>query len=298
MYNIRASLQKYKIKKIHQKSPDRETVFNYHLNSGLTFNNHGFDTGKYDDPSVVAILTDSPNPSNYWKVLKHRLRKEGNELVTNCNQLKLPSTDGKYYKTDVATTEQLFRLIQSIPSPKAEPFKLWMAQVAKERLDEMQDPELTIDRAMREYKALGYSDNWINQRLKSIEIRKDLTDEWKRHGLQEGIHFATLTDIIYQTWAGKTAKEYKQFKGLKKESLRDNMTNTELALNMLAEAATTELSKEKNPQHLEEHEVIAKQGGKAAEAARKQLESDLGHSVISPLNARTGLRLKDKNDKE
>ena len=245
---------------------------------------------------VVAILTDSPNPSNYWKVLKHRLRKEGNESVTNCNQLKLPSTDGKYYKTDVATTEQLFRLIQSIPSPKA--FKLWMAQVAKERLDEMQDPELTIDRAMREYKALGYSDNWINQRLKSIEIRKDLTDEWKRHGLQEGVQFATLTDIIYQTWAGKTAKEYKQFKGLKKESLRDNMTNTELALNMLAEAATTELSKEKNPQHLEEHEVIAKQGGKAAEAARKQLESDLGHSVISPLNARTGLRLKDKNDKE
>ena len=247
---------------------------------------------------VVAILTDSPNPSNYWKVLKHRLRKEGNESVTNCNQLKLPSTDGKYYKTDVATTEQLFRLIQSIPSPKAEPFKLWMAQVAKERLDEMQDPELTIDRAMREYKALGYSDNWINQRLKSIEIRKDLTDEWKRHGLQEGVQFATLTDIIYQTWAGKTAKEYKQFKGLKKESLRDNMTNTELALNMLAEAATTELSKEQNPQHLEEHEVIAKQGGKAAEAARKQLESDLGHSVISPLNARTGLRLKDKNDKE
>lgn len=247
---------------------------------------------------VVAILTDSPNPSNYWKVLKHRLRKEGNESVTNCNQLKLPSTDGKYYKTDVATTEQLFRLIQSIPSPKAEPFKLWMAQVAKERLDEMQDPELTIDRAMREYKALGYSDNWTNQRLKSIEIRKDLTDEWKRHGLQEGVQFATLTDIIYQTWAGKTAKEYKQFKGLKKESLRDNMTNTELALNMLAEAATTELSKEKNPQHLEEHEIIAKQGGKAAEAARKQLESDLGHSVISPLNARTGLRLKDKNDKE
>ena len=151
---------------------------------------------------------------------------------------------------------------------------------------------------MREYKALGYSDNWINQRLKSIEIRKDLTDEWKRHGLQEGIQFATLTDIIYQTWAGKTSKEYKQFKGLKKESLRDNMTNTELALNMLAEAATTELSKEKNPQHFEEHQVIAKQGGKAAEAARKQLESDLGHSVISPLNARTGLRLKDKNDKE
>ena len=247
---------------------------------------------------VVSILTESVDGRKYWNKLKQRLKAEGSELVTNCHQLKLPSTDGKYYKTDVATTEQLFRLIQSIPSPKAEPFKLWMAQVAKERLDEMQDPELTIDRAMREYKALGYSDNWINQRLKSIEIRKDLTDEWKRHGLQEGIQFATLTDIIYQTWAGKTSKEYKQFKGLKKESLRDNMTNTELALNMLAAAATTELSKEKNPQHLEEHEVIAKQGGKAAEAARKQLESDLGHSVISPLNARTGLRLKDKNDKE
>ena len=250
---------------------------------------------------VIEILTEQPNHQgarNYWKVLKNRMSKEGNETVTNCNRLKLPAEDGKMRLTDVADTEQLFRLIQSIPSPKAEPFKLWMAQVAKERLDEMQDPELTIDRAMREYKALGYSDNWINQRLKSIEIRKDLTDEWKRHGLQEGVQFATLTDIIYQTWAGKTAKEYKQFKGLKKESLRDNMTNTELALNMLAEAATTELSKEKNPQHLEEHEVIAKQGGKAAEAARKQLESDLGHSVISPLNARTGLRLKDKNDKE
>ena len=247
---------------------------------------------------VVSILTESVDGRKYWNKLKQRLKAEGSELVTNCHQLKLPSTDGKYYKTDVATTEQLFRLIQSIPSPKAEPFKLWMAQVAKERLDEMQDPELTIDRAMREYKALGYSDNWINQRLKSIEIRKDLTDEWKRHGLQEGVQFATLTDIIYQTWAGKTAKEYKQFKGLKKENLRDNMTNTELALNMLAEAATTELSKEKNPQHFEEHQVIAKQGGKAAEAARKQLESDLGHSVISPLNARTGLRLKNKNDKE
>ena len=189
---------------------------------------------------VVSILTESVDGRKYWNKLKQRLKAEGSELVTNCHQLKLPSTDGKYYKTDVATTEQLFRLIQSIPSPKAEPFKLWMAQVAKERLDEMQDPELTIDRAMREYKALGYSDNWINQRLKSIEIRKDLTDEWKRHGLQEGVQFATLTDIIYQTWAGKTAKEYKQFKGLKKENLRDNMTNTELALNMLAEAATKE----------------------------------------------------------
>ena len=175
---------------------------------------------------AIDLLTDSKNPSTYWRVLKKRLLDEGNETVTNCNALKMLAADGKMRLTDVANTEQLFRLIQSIPSPKAEPFKLWMAQVAKERLDEMQDPELTIDRAMMEYKALGYSDNWINQRLKSIEIRKDLTDEWKRHGLQEGVHFATLTDIIYQTWAGKTAKEYKQFKRLKKENLRDNMTNT------------------------------------------------------------------------
>ena len=185
---------------------------------------------------VIEILTEQPSHQgarNYWKVLKHRLIKEGDELVTNCNQLKMPSSDGKYYKTDVADTAQLFRLIQSIPSPKAEPFKLWMAQVAKERLDQLQDPELSIEQAMVDYKRLGYSDSWINQRLKSIEIRKDLTDEWKRHGLQEGIEFATLTDIIYKIWAGKTAKEYKQFKGLKKENLRDNMTNKELVLNML-----------------------------------------------------------------
>ena len=218
--------------------------------------------------------------------------------MTNCHGLKMRALDGKMRITDVVITSQLFRLIQSIPSPKAEPFKLWMAQVAKERLDEMQDPELTIDRAMKEYKALGYSDSWINQRLKSIEIRKDLTDEWKRHGVQEGIQFATLTDIIYQAWSGKTSKEYKKFKGLKKESLRDNMTNTELALNMLAEAATTELSKEKVPHHFDEHKQIARQGGKAAEAARKQLESDLGHSVISPLNAKTGLRLEQMKDKQ
>ena len=247
---------------------------------------------------VVAILTESVDSTAYWRKLKQRLKKEGNETVTNCHGLKMRALDGKMRITDVATTEQLFRLIQSIPSPKAEPFKLWMAQVARERLDEMQDPELTIDRAMREYKALGYSDSWINQRLKSIEIRKDLTDEWKRHGLQEGVQFATLTDIIYQAWSGKTSKEYKKFKGLKKESLRDNMTNTELALNMLAEAATTELSKEKDPQYFDEHKQIARQGGKAAEAARKQLESDLGHSVISPLNAKTGLRLEQRKDKQ
>ena len=296
MYNIRASLQKYKIKKIHQKSPDRETVFNYHLNSGLTFNNHGFDTGKYDDPSVVAILTDSPNPSNYWKVLKHRLRKEGNESVTNCNQLKLPSSDGKYYKTDVADTEQLFRLIQSIPSPKAEPFKLWMAQVAKERLDQMQDPELSIQQAMMDYKRLGYSDSWINQRLKSIEIRKDLTDEWKRHGLQEGVQFATLTDIIYKTWAGKTAKEYKQFKGLKKENLRDNMTNTELVLNMLAELSTKKISEAQNPESFNEHMEVARKGGSIAKDARLKLEQETREKVVTPLNAKDVLRLKENDN--
>lgn len=191
---------------------------------------------------VVAVLTDSPNPRKYWSVLKTRLKKEGSELTTNCSQLKMRSADGKMYLTDVADTQQLLRLIQSIPSPKAEPFKQWMAQVATERLNQMQDPELSINQALVDYKRLGYSDNWINQRLKSIEIRKDLTDEWKRHGLQEGVQFATLTDIIYQTWSDMTAKEYKQFKGLKKENLRDNMTNKELVLNMLAELSTKEIS--------------------------------------------------------
>ena len=209
----------------------------------------------------------------------------------------MPSLDGKMRLTDVATTEQLFRLIQSIPSPKAEPFKLWIAQIAKERLDQMQDPELCIEQAIMDYKRLGYSDSLINQRLKSIEIRKDLTDEWKKHNLQEGIQFATLTDIIYKTWAGKTAKEYKQFKGLKKENLRDNMTNTELVLNMLAEAATTDLSKEKDPKEFQEHANIAHQGGKVAQVAREQLESQLGHSVVSPLNAKTTLGLNKENKK-
>ncbi len=248
---------------------------------------------------VVAVLTDSPNPRNYWKVLKHRLVKEGNESVTNCNQLKMPSSDGKYYKTDVATTEQLFRLLQSIPSPKAEPFKLWMAQVVKERLDQMQDPELSIQQAMMDYKRLGYSDNWINQRLKSIEIRKDLTDEWKRHGLQEGVQFATLTDIIYKTWAGKIAKEYKQFKGLKKENLRDNMTNTELVLNMLAELSTKRISEVRNPESFEEHMNVAHQGGSVARNARMELEARIGEDVVTPLNAKDMLELQgDAGTKE
>lgn len=251
---------------------------------------------------IIAVLTDSDNPRKYWSVLKTRLKKEGNETATNCSQLKMLAPDGKMRLTDVATTEQIFRLIQSIPSPKAEPFKLWMAQVAKEHLDEMQDPELTIDRAMMEYKALGYSDNWINQRLKSIEIRKELTDEWKRHGLQEGVQFATLTDIIYQTWAGKTSKEYKKFKGLKKENLRDNMTNTELVLNMLAELSTKQISEASEPDTFNEHIDVAKQGGEVARNARLELEAKTGKKVVSPLNAKTGLRLnqenKEKSDNE
>ena len=189
------------------------------------------------------MLTDSVDPRKYWNKLKQRLKEEGNETVTNCHQLKLIAEDGKKRLTDVATIDQLFRLIQSIPSPKAEPFKVWMAQVAKERLDQLQDPELSINQAMTDYKRLGYSDSWINQRLKSIEIRKDLTDEWKRSGLEEGVQFATLTDIITKTWSGKTTKEYKQLKGLKKESMRDNMTNKELVLNMLAELSTREYTK-------------------------------------------------------
>ncbi|MBU3809546.1 MAG: hypothetical protein H9802_14230 [Candidatus Phocaeicola faecipullorum] len=238
---------------------------------------------------VVAVLTDSPNPRKYWSVLKTRLKKEGSELATNCSQLKMKSADGKMYLTDVADTKQLLRLIQSIPSPKAEPFKQWMAQVATERLEQMQDPELSINQALMDYKRMGYSDNWINQRLKSIEIRKDLTDEWKRHGLQEGIQFATLTDIIYQTWSDMTAKEYKRFKGLKKENLRDNMTNKELVLNMLAELSTKEISESKNPETFQEHKDIAAAGGEIARNARMELEAKTGKPVISPLNAKTGI---------
>ena len=242
---------------------------------------------------VVSVLTESANPNNYWKVLKNRLKKEGSQLVTDCNQLKMPSADGKMYKTDCMTTEQLFRLIQSIPSPKAEPFKLWMAQVAKERLDEMQDPEQGIQRALLEYRALGYSENWINQRLKSIEIRKDLTDEWKKHGLKEGIQFATLTDIIYKTWAGKTAKEYKEYKGLKKENLRDNMTNKELVLNMLAELSTKEISESSNPQNFGDHVQNALDGATIAKNARIELEQKTGKKVVTSLNARDGIGLTE-----
>ena len=241
---------------------------------------------------VVAVLTESKDATAYWRKLKQRLKEEGNETVTNCHGLKMLAPDGKMRLTDCLNTEQLFRLIQSIPSPKAEPFKLWMAQIAKERLDEMEDPELTINRAMQEYKNLGYSDNWINQRLKSIEIRKELTDEWKSHGLKEGVQFATLTDIIYKTWAGKTAKEYKEFKGLKKENLRDNMTNKELVLNMLAELSTKEISESNNPQYFSDHIQNAVYVATIAKNARIELEQKTGKAIVSPLNARDGIGLE------
>ena len=235
---------------------------------------------------VVGVLTDSPNPKNYWKVLKHRLIKEGSQLVTNCNQLKMQSSDGKFYKTDVADTEQLFRLIQSIPSPKAEPLKVWIANVARERIDEMEDPEIGIDRLMETYLRKGYSKEWINQRLKSIEIRKELTDEWENRGVQKGKEFAILTDEITSAWSGLTTKQYKQFKDLKKENLRDHMTNLELVLNMLAEATTTEISKEKKPKTFPQNRKIAKQGGTIAGNTRKEIEAKTGKKIVSKINAK------------
>jgi hypothetical protein len=248
---------------------------------------------------VIAILTESVDANAYWRKLKQRLKEEGNQTVTNCHGLKMPAADGKMRMTDVADTEQMFRLIQSIPSPKAEPFKLWLAQVAAERLDEMQDPELSIDRALEQYLKLGYSESWINQRLKSIEIRKELTDEWKKRGLKEGTQFATLTDIITKAWSDKTTKEYKILKGLKKENLRDNMTNTELILNMLAEASTKDISAATHPKGFNESKKVAKQGGNVAKVARKALEAKTGKKVVTALNATAALQLKDvaKNKK-
>ena len=238
---------------------------------------------------VVGVLVDSVDyltARKYWNKLKQRLREEGNESVTNCHQLKLPAADGKKYLTDVADSEQLLRLIQSIPSKKAEPFKLWLARVGSERLDQLQDPELSIQQALRDYKRLGYSDNWINQRLKSIEIRKDLTDQWDQHGVKDSLEYATLTDIIYQAWAGKSAKEYKKFKGLKKENLRDNMTNEELVLNMLAELSTTSITRSENPTNLKENMDVAARGGKVARVAREELEAQTGKKVVSALSAK------------
>ena len=235
---------------------------------------------------VIEVLTGTDRPRKYWNDLKTKLKKEGSQLSEKIGQLKMQSSDGKYYQTDMADTEQLFRLIQSIPSPKAEPFKLWLAQVAAERLDELQDPELSIDRALEQYLKLGYSENWINQRLKSIEIRKELTDEWKKRGLKEGLQFATLTDIITKAWSDKTTKEYKVLKGLKKENIRDNMTNTELILNMLAEASTKDISVATNPKDFEESKIVAKQGGNVANVARMELEAKTGKKVVSELNAK------------
>lgn len=240
---------------------------------------------------VIAVLTDSPNPRKYWSVLKTRLKKEGSELATNCSQLKMKSADGKYYKTDVADTEQLLRLIQSVPSPKAEPFKQWLAKVGSQRLEQIQDPELSIQQALQDYRRLGYSDDWINQRLKSIEIRKELTDEWQRTGITDNKDFAVLTNILTKTWSGKTVKEYKQHKGLKKQNLRDNMTSTELILNMLAEASTKDISQANNPNTFDQSMTIAKQGGNVAKVAREELERQTGKSVISSDNAATLRRL-------
>jgi len=249
---------------------------------------------------VVEVLTESTNPQTYWRVLKNRLKKEGNETVTNCNAFKLQAPDGKMRLTDVADTEQLFRLIQSIPSPKAEPFKQWMAQVASQRLDQMQDPELNFEQAYADYRRLGYSDKWINQRLKSIEVRKELTDEWNRAGVTEKQQYASLTDIITQAWSGKTTRQYKQFKGLKKENLRDNMTNIELALNILAEASTTEISKAQNPKGFKQSAAVARKGGQIAGDARMKLEAQTGRSVISSEKASDYLlpeNMDDENNK-
>lgn len=234
---------------------------------------------------VVEVLTDSKDPTAYWRKLKQRLKAEGNETVTSCHGLKLKAADGKMRLTDVADQEQLFRLIQSIPSPKAEPFKQWMAQVASQRIDQLQDPELSIQQAVADYRRLGYSEAWINQRIKSIEVRKELTDEWKRTGVKEGMEYASLTDIITHEWSGMTTRQYKQHKGLKKENLRDNMTNLEMAFNILAEASATELSKQRDPKGFQEQKTIAKNGGSVAKVARKKLESQLGHSVISSAKA-------------
>ena len=240
---------------------------------------------------VIAVLTDSVDPTAYWRKLKQRLKAEGNETVTNCHALKMRAADGKMRMTDVADTEQLLRLIQSVPSPKAEPFKQWLAKVGSQRLDQSQDPELSIQQALQDYRRLGYSDDWINQRLKSIEIRKELTDEWQRTGITDNKDFAVLTNILTKTWSGKTVKEYKQHKGLKKQNLRDNMTSTELILNMLAEASTKDISQANNPNTFDQSMTIAKQGGNVAKVAREELERQTGKSVISSDNAATLRRL-------
>jgi hypothetical protein len=279
----------------HKKNTEKQSIVLFH---DKTVRRH-FDEEKelwyFSIIDVIAILTDSENPKKYWSVLKTRLKSEGSEVATICSQLKMKASDGKMRLTDVATTEQLFRLIQSIPSPKVEPVKLWLAKVGYERIEEVGDPELAMDRAMKTYLKKGYSKDWINQRLKSIEIRKDLTDEWSERGMKEGREFAILTDEITKAWTGKSVKEYKQHKGLKKQNLRDNMTNLELVLNMLAEASTTEISKKQQPVGLEENKQVAKKGGSAAKEARKVIETQTGESIVSSTNA---YNLQDSDKKE
>lgn len=247
---------------------------------------------------VIEILTESPRPRKYWNALKTKLNNEGSQLSQNMGQLKMKSSDGKSYLTDVLDTENILRLIQSIPSPKAEPFKLWLAKIGYERIEETEDPEIAIDRAMKTYLKKGYSPNWINQRLKSIEIRKELTDEWDKRGVQEGLEYAILTDEITKAWADKSVRQYKNFKGLKKQNLRDNMTNLELVLNMLAEASTTEISKEQKPKGLNENKKVAKEGGNVAKQARITLEKQTGKSIISPKNATQLQRSKKLLDQD
>ena len=242
---------------------------------------------------VIAVLTESKDAAAYWRKLKQRLKAEGNETVTNCHGLKMTAPDGKMRLTDVADVEQLFRLVQSIPSPKAEPFKLWLSSLARERLEEIDDPEQGIDRMLEYYHRKGYSENWINQRLKSIEVRKELTDEWERRGIKKGQEFATLTDIITLGWSGMTTRQYKQFKGLKTESLRDNMTNLELVLNMLAEATTTEISKERKPRTTAANRAVAAQGGRIAGNTRREIEAQTGKKIVSRLNAKQALAAKE-----
>ena len=241
---------------------------------------------------VIAVLTESKDAAAYWRKLKQRLKAEGNETVTNCHGLKMTAPDGKMRLTDVADVEQLFRLVQSIPSPKAEPFKLWLSSLARERLEEIDDPEQGIDRMLEYYHRKGYSENWINQRLKSIEVRKELTDEWERRGIKKGQEYATLTDIITLGWSGMTTRQYKQYKGLKTESLRDNMTNLELVLNMLAEATTTEISKERKPRTTAANRAVAAQGGRIAGTTRREIEAQTGKRIVSPLTAKQALAEK------
>lgn len=241
---------------------------------------------------VIAVLTESKDAAAYWRKLKQRLKAEGNETVTNCHGLKMTAPDGKMRLTDVADVEQLFRLVQSIPSPKAEPFKLWLSSLARERLEEIDDPEQGIDRMLEYYHRKGYSENWINQRLKSIEVRKELTDEWERRGIKKGQEYATLTDIITLGWSGMTTRQYKQYKGLKTESLRDNMTNLELVLNMLAEATTTEISKERKPRTAAANRAVAAQGGRVAGNTRREIEAQTGKRIVSPLTAKQALAEK------